>query len=214
MAYTIDTSHEAEIKVKGSKFIALIFRVGRVEDAMNRLNDVRALHPKATHHCWAYKVGCPVTGYRMSDDGEPSGTAGKPIFGQLEAFDVTNILCVVVRYFGGTLLGTGGLIKAYKDSAKEVLTMAGLTEIKPEYLYKVTFDYLRMPMVMEAAKRFPGRIIEKQLDQNPFLILSTEREDEDYLIPLFKSYVLGVEVDHAATLDTPDFKIEKYIQDA
>ena len=132
----------------------------------------------------------------------------------MEAFDVTNILCVVVRYFGGTLLGTGGLIKAYKDSAKEVLALAILKEIRPEYLYKVTFDYVRMPLVMAAAKRFPGRIVDKHLDQNPFLILSTEREDEDYLIPLFKSYVLGVEVDHAAALNPPDFKIEKYMQDA
>ena len=214
MAYTIDTYYETETKVKGSKFIAVIFPVDRVEDAMNRLNDVRTHHPKATHHCWAYKVGCPVTGYRMSDDGEPSGTAGKPIFGQLEAFDVTNILCVVVRYFGGTLLGTGGLIKAYKDSAKEVLALAILKEIRPEYLYKVTFDYVRMPLVMAAAKRFPGRIVDKHLDQNPFLILSTEREDEDYLIPLFKSYVLGVEVDHAAALNPPDKKNEKYMQDA
>jgi len=210
MAFTIHQYYEAEIKVKGSKFIAMLFPVGSADAAMESVNHVRAQHPKASHHCFAYKIGCPVITYRSSDDGEPSGTAGKPILGQLEAFDVTDVVCVVTRYFGGTLLGTGGLIKAYKDSAKEVLSMASLLEIRPRYLFKVAFDHFRMPMIMEAAKRFPGRIEEKDLAASPYLILSTERTDHDYLIQLFKSLVLGIEVDHAATLDALDFKIEKY----
>ncbi|HPB52337.1 MAG TPA: YigZ family protein, partial [Saprospiraceae bacterium] len=144
MAYTIDTYYETEIKVKGSKFIAVIFPVDRVEDAMNRLNDVRTHHPKATHHCWAYKVGCPVTGYRMSDDGEPSGTAGRPILGQINSNQLTDILIIVVRYFGGVLLGTSGLITAYKAAAAEAIAASDIIDCIIESTYTVTFGYEQM----------------------------------------------------------------------
>lgn len=209
MAYTIDHHYNTEIKIKNSKFISDLFIAGTTNDAMEHLQVIRELHPKANHHCFAYKIGCPVRSHRYSDDREPSGTAGKSIYGQLESFDVTNIICIVNRYFGGTLLGTGGLIRAYRDAAKEVLSQAALIEINPEYRYKVTFGFERMPMIMEAAKKFPGEIVEKSLFESPYLVLSTENMDSKYLIALFKSYVLGIELDYAASLDNLDFKIEK-----
>lgn len=209
MAYSIETASEEELKIKASKFIAEIFPVKNVEEVQFYLNTVREKHPKANHHCWAFKLGVPVEIYRANDDGEPSGTAGKPILGQLDAFDVTNILCVVTRYFGGTLLGTGGLIKAYKESAKEVLSKATLFEVKPVYRIRVDFNFEQIPMIMEAAKRFPGNIEEKDLSNAPYLILATEATNLDHLINVFKSQVLGIEVDHAAGLENFGFKIEK-----
>jgi len=214
MAYTIKNTFEAEIKIKGSKFISNLFPAGTVEKSLECLQTIRSVHPKANHHCFAFKIGCPVYNYRSSDDREPSGTAGKSIMGQLDSFDTTNIICVVTRYFGGTLLGTGGLIRAYRDSAKEVLMLAELVEIKPEYLYKVTFRYDRLPMIMEAAKRFPGDIVEKELNDSPYLLLSTQIDDPPYLQSLFKGYVLGIESDFAATLENLDFVIEKFKPDA
>ena len=208
MQYSITDYFSEELKIKASKFIAEIFPVKNQDDVLIRLNSVREKHPKANHHCWAYKLGVPVNYYRANDDGEPSGTAGKPILGQLDAFEVTDILCVVTRYFGGTLLGTGGLIKAYKESAKEVLTKAILKEVKPVYSIRVDFTYEQIPMIMEAAKRFPGIITEKDLSTHPFLILSTESTELEYLISVFKSQVLGIEIDHAAGLEDYGFKIQ------
>ena len=187
MSYTINTHSEEELKIKASKFIAEIFPVNNIEEVNHFLNQVKEMHPKANHHCWAYKLGVPMETYRANDDGEPSGTAGKPILGQLDAFDVTNILCVGTRYFGGTLLGTGGLIKAYKESTKEVLSKAEIIEVKPIYKIRVKFNFEQLPMIMEAAKRFPGIIEEKDLATVPYLILSTESENLDYLINVFKS---------------------------
>ena len=209
MSYTINTHSEEELKIKASQFIAEIFPVNNIEEVNHFLNQVKEMHPKANHHCWAYKLGVPMETYRANDDGEPSGTAGKPILGQLDAFDVTNILCVVTRYFGGTLLGTGGLIKAYKESTKEVLSKAELMEVKPIYKVRVEFAFEQIPMIMEASKRFPGIIEEKDLATNPFLILSTESENLDHLINVFKSQVLGIEVDHASGLEEYGFTIEK-----
>jgi len=213
MSTTINIHSEAELKIKASKFIAEIFPVKNVEEVQLCLNSVREKHPKANHHCWAYKLGVPMESYRANDDGEPSGTAGKPILGQLDAFDTTNILCVVTRYFGGTLLGTGGLIKAYKESAKEVLSKAMLTEVKPVYRIRVQFNFEQIPMIMEAAKRFPGIIEDKELSNSPYLILATESNELDHLMNVFKSQVLGIEVDHAAGLENYGFTIEK-IQNA
>ncbi len=214
MPYSIKTHSIEEIKIKASKFIGEIFPVKNVQEVQMAMSSVKEKHPKANHHCWAYKLGVPTSEYRANDDGEPSGTAGKPILGQLDAFEVTNILCVVTRYFGGTLLGTGGLIRAYKESAKEVLTNATLVEVKPTYKMRVDFSIEQMPMIMEAAKRFPGNIEEKDLSSAPYLILSTESNELNHLINVFKSRVLGIEVDHATGLQNYGFKIEQIKEDA
>lgn len=211
--FVIDRRYTDEIKVKGSKFIADIFYVDSTEQVQDAIAVIKTEHPKARHHCWAYKLGVPTHSFRANDDNEPTGTAGKPILGQLDSFKVTNIICIVTRYFGGTLLGTGGLIKAYKDAAKLTLSQAGRTEVRPVFHILVRFDFEQMPMVMNAAKRFPGIIIEKHLSDDPYLILATESEDLDYMMNLFKSYVLGITLDYASEIVDPGFKIEKLMHD-
>ncbi|MEW5796017.1 MAG: YigZ family protein [Candidatus Zixiibacteriota bacterium] len=123
---TIDHADRAEIKVKGSRFIAEAFQVVSEEETLTRLESVRKREFQATHHCYAYVLGAPVASqFKYSDDGEPSGTAGKPIYDLIIGRSLTNVLVVVTRYFGGTRLGTGGLARAYSDAARAVLDRSG-----------------------------------------------------------------------------------------
>ena len=112
------------LKEKGSKFIGFAFPVDDEEDLKKSLQKIREEHPKATHHCYAFRLGMKGENYRANDDGEPSGSAGLPIYNQLLAHDITNVLVIVVRYYGGTKLGVSGLVKTYKESAKITLEEA------------------------------------------------------------------------------------------
>src|SRR5881392_830785 len=120
---TIAQSSTAEFKDRGSKFIAYAFPLDTVDEFKKQLQLLKKEHPKAVHHCFAYRIGTDGNNFRSSDDGEPSGTAGKPILGQMDSKDLTNTAIVVVRYFGGTLLGIPGLINAYKTSASFALQL-------------------------------------------------------------------------------------------
>lgn len=121
--YTIEKSAVAEFKDRGSKFIAYAYSVNTIEACKEKLAEIKKGHPKATHHCFAYRLGLNDDLFRVNDDGEPSGTAGRPILGQIDSRQLTNIMIIVVRYFGGTLLGVPGLINAYKSSAALVLQL-------------------------------------------------------------------------------------------
>src|SRR5882724_8840607 len=121
---TVAKSGMAEFKDRGSKFIGYVYPVASTEEFKESLNDVKKQHPRATHHCFAYRLGLDGNTYRVSDDGEPSGTAGRPILGQIDSKGLVNTLVVVVRYFGGTLLGVPGLINAYKSAAALALQIA------------------------------------------------------------------------------------------
>ena len=134
----IKAPHSAEISIKNSKFIAYLFPIADVAEAETRLAQVKREHPKARHWCYAYRLGAEE--YRCNDDGEPSGTAGLPIYQQLLSFDVSNSLAVVVRYFGGILLGTGGLIKAYKESTRAALQTAELEVLIPQIIFRATAE--------------------------------------------------------------------------
>ena len=118
---TIDSPSIAEFKERGSKFIAYAFPVQTINDFKEKLAGIKKEHPKATHHCFAYRLGLDGSVFRVSDDGEPSGSAGRPILGQIDSKQVTNVGVVVVRYFGGTLLGVPGLINAYKTATSMAL---------------------------------------------------------------------------------------------
>src|SRR6266480_952803 len=120
---TIEKPALAEFKDRGSKFIAYAFPISSVEAFKEKLNAIKKDHPKATHHCFAYRLGLDKNNFRLSDAGEPSGTAGKPILGQIDSRNLTNTLVIVVRYFGGTLLGVPGLINAYKSAAALALQL-------------------------------------------------------------------------------------------
>src|SRR5260221_798290 len=139
--YTIEKSAVAEFKDRGSKFIGYALPVKSVEEFKDRLNEIKKEHPKATHHCFAYRLGLDGNNFRMSDDGEPSGTAGRPILGQIDSKVLTNVVVVVVRYFGGTLLGTPGLISAYKSSAAMVLQLSPVMRKAVEEEFGTQFDY-------------------------------------------------------------------------
>ncbi len=119
--FTIETQAVAEFKDRGSKFLAYSFPLKSTEEFKKHLHVLKKEHPKAVHHCFAYRVGFDGNNFRVSDDGEPSGTAGKQIIGQIDSKNLTNTLVIVVRYFGGTLLGVPGLIVAYKTAASYVL---------------------------------------------------------------------------------------------
>lgn len=149
---TIEGFAEGLYKEKGSKFIALAYPVKNESEVKAVLAELRKVYHDARHHCYAYVLGFDKSAFRINDDGEPSGTAGKPIYGQILSADLTNILIVVVRYFGGTLLGVSGLIKAYKSASKDAIDNALIIEKTVNDVYKITFNYSTMNDVMKCLK--------------------------------------------------------------
>jgi uncharacterized YigZ family protein len=152
-------------KEKGSRFIAIALPVESVEDIKPLLDRVRKEYHDARHHCYAYKVGKDQPEYRLNDDGEPSGTAGKPIFGQIESFNMTNILIVVVRYFGGIKLGTGGLIQAYRAASRDALTNSRVVTKTIMMGISVHFPYLILNDVMKIVKEEDLKIVEQDFSE-------------------------------------------------
>jgi len=161
--YTIEKEATAEFKDRGSKFIGYAFPVGSVENFKEKLNEVKKLHPKATHHCFAYRLGLDGNTFRVSDDGEPSGSAGRPILGQIDSKELVNVLVVVVRYFGGTLLGVPGLINAYKSAAALALQTTPLVQRQVEQELLVQFDYTQLNEIMRVVKQYNGRVISQEM---------------------------------------------------
>src|SRR6478735_1423890 len=150
---TIEKTSFAEYKDRGSKFIAYAYPVQTVEECKQYLQQLKKEHPKAVHHCFAYRLGWDGNLFRVSDDGEPSGTAGKPILGQIDSKQLTNIVVIVVRYFGGTLLGVPGLIQAYKSATAMALQLVPVVQKPIEVLYELHFDYTLMNEVMMVVKQ-------------------------------------------------------------
>ena len=156
---TIEKPSEGLHKDKGSRFISFAFPVNSEEEIREIVQSIRKDHHSARHHCYAWRLGAEKLLFRANDDGEPSSTAGKPILGQIQSFDLTNILIVVVRYFGGTLLGVSGLINAYRNAALDAITQAEIVEKMVEKCFLVEFDYSAMNEVMKIFK-------EEKLPQN------------------------------------------------
>lgn len=150
--FTIEESSEGIFRDKGSKFIAYAYPFKDENKLKEIIATLKSLHPKARHHCWAYRLSPDRAVFRINDDGEPSGTAGRPILNALLSKDVTNIIVVVVRYFGGTLLGVPGLINAYKTATQEALDNAVIIEKTMNDVYQVDFEYLVMNDVMRVIK--------------------------------------------------------------
>ncbi len=161
--YTIEKTSEAEFKDRGSKFIAYAFPVATMEEVKTCLNKVKTEHPKATHHCFAWRLGLDGNSYRVSDDGEPSGSAGRPILGQVDSKEITNTLIVVARYFGGTLLGVPGLINAYKTAASLALQVTPVVQKQVEVVYRIQFDYTIMNPVMMTVKQFNCTVLSQDM---------------------------------------------------
>lgn len=169
---TIGQTSEAEFKDRGSKFIANAFPVSSVDAFKKHLEEIKKLHGKATHHCFAYRIGADKSLFRVSDDGEPSGTAGKPILGQIDSKDLTNTLVIVTRYFGGSLLGVPGLINAYKMAASMALQIIPVVRKDIEIFYRLHFDYTKLNEIMRVVKQRNARIISQELQLFPEIVLA------------------------------------------
>jgi uncharacterized YigZ family protein len=160
----VKASKETLFKERGSKFFGYAFPVLNEEDIKNALEGLKNKHPTAGHFCYAWQLGTEITHFRVNDNGEPKNSAGMPIYGQLQAFDVTNILIVSVRYFGGTKLGVGGLAKAYKYSAQITLEASEIISKTINVVYEIKFDYDLMNKVMRIIKDHDLKIVFQQLD--------------------------------------------------
>ena len=161
--FTISKSSQAEYKEKGSRFIAYTFPVYAVEEFKSKLAALKEEHPKASHYCFAYRIGPEKDFFRSSDDREPSGTAGKPIMGQIDSKELTNVCVVVVRYFGGTLLGVPGLIAAYKTAASMVLQLSPVVRKAVEVHYLLHFNYTHLNHIMQLVKQRNITVIAQDL---------------------------------------------------
>jgi uncharacterized YigZ family protein len=160
---TIEKESLAEFKDRGSRFLAYAFPISSADDFKQRLKELKEEHPKAVHHCFAYRVGTDGNNFRSSDDGEPSGTAGRPILGQIDSKELTNTAIVVARYFGGTLLGVPGLINAYKTAASFALQLNAIVK-KPVFVnYRLQFDYTILNDVMRIIKKNECIILKQDL---------------------------------------------------
>lgn len=157
--FTIEKPASAEFKDRGSRFIAYAFPIETADDFKRQLQLLKKEHPKAVHHCFAYRIGTDGNNFRSSDDGEPSGTAGKPILGQLDSKEITNTAVIVVRYFGGTLLGVPGLINAYKTAAALALQVTPIVQKQIEIKHSIEFEYNKMNDVMMVLKQFNCTIL-------------------------------------------------------
>jgi uncharacterized YigZ family protein len=163
---TIEKSSETIFRDRGSKFLAFAYPINAEADIKAILAVLKTEHPKANHHCWAMRLGIDRSIFRVNDDGEPSGTAGRPILNTLLSRNITNILVVVVRYFGGTLLGVPGLINAYKTATEDALNAAVIIEKTLDDTYIISFDYQQMNDVMKIIKEDGLTILEQQFDNN------------------------------------------------
>ena len=161
---TIDKPSEAIFRDRGSRFLAFTYPVKSEADIKAILTSLKTEHPKANHHCWAMRLGIDRSVFRLNDDGEPSGTAGRPILNILLSRNITNILVVVVRYFGGTLLGVPGLINAYKTATEDALNTATIIEKTLDDTYIISFDYQQMNDIMKIIKEDNLSILEQQFD--------------------------------------------------
>ena len=173
---TIAAPSEGLYKEKGSKFIALAYPVYSEEEVKERLADLRKQYYDARHHCYAYTLGADKSRYRANDDGEPNHSAGDPILGQIRSADLSNVLVVVVRYFGGTKLGVSGLINAYKTAAADALTSATLVEKYETTLLQVSFAYPQMNEVMSLVKTYDLNIKEQLFELNCCLKLEVRKK--------------------------------------
>jgi len=161
---TISAPAEGQFSDRGSKFIAYAYPLRDEAEVKELVAALKAQHPKARHHCWAYRLTPDRSVFRINDDGEPSGTAGRPILNSLLSADVTNVLVVVVRYFGGTLLGVPGLISAYKSAAQDALQAAEIVELTVNDIYRLTFSYVQLNEVMRVVKAENLDVLKQEFD--------------------------------------------------
>lgn len=183
---TIAGPSEGIYREKGSKFIALAFPVETEAEVKEKLAEIQKQYFDARHHCYSYILGPNKDAYRLNDNGEPSGTAGRPIHGQLLSKDLTNTLVIVVRYFGGVKLGVSGLINAYKTAAKDALDAATIIEKTVDETYKVSFDYSVMNSVMQLLKDPYVSILGQGYEDRYLISFKIRRREADRIVTALK----------------------------
>lgn len=179
---TIENSSQGIYKDRGSKFLAFAFPVKEEEEIKAHLQQIRKEHPGANHHCYAFRLGADKLLFRANDDGEPSGTGGKPILGQIQSKDLTNILIIVARYFGGSLLGVPGLIAAYRGAAADAIANAKIMERQIMEVYELHFPYSAMNDIMKILKDEDLRQWDQDFQLDCKLKFSVRKNDADEVV--------------------------------
>ena len=202
---TIASPSEGEYKEKGSKFLAYAYPMDAESDLDGFMASLRDIHPKARHYCYAYKLGLDGTRFRANDDGEPSGTAGKPIYGQILSFGLTNVCIIVIRYFGGTKLGASGLIHAYKEASKAALDNAAIIEKYLYISYQLTFGYDHMGHIMNALKDPDIEITDKVFEDHCIVNIQIRLSVENQAIHRLKARLLNKSLEEVTSETVVDF---------
>ena len=184
---TIEKPSVAEYKDRGSRFLAFAYPIQTAEEFKKQLKALKEEHPKAAHHCFAYRLGIDGTNFRSSDDGEPSGSAGKPILGQIDSKNLANIGVIVVRYFGGTLLGVPGLINAYKTVTSLALQLTPIVEKPVLVHYSLEFDYTLVNEVMMIIKKFNCEVFSNEMQLFCRIQLGSPTKVEDACAEKFRA---------------------------
>lgn len=202
--FTLSAPGIGEFKDRGSRFLAYAFPVISEEDALRYLEALRKEHFKARHHCFAWRLGLDGQRFRANDDGEPSGTAGRPILGQIDAAGLTDVVVVVVRYFGGTLLGASGLIQAYRESAAEALRQAPRVEKIVQERFVVSVAYALLPDLQNALKKLGTEIFQENYGETEAqLEIGIRKNDAPDTLLKIKASLWKTTPDEARTLEWP-----------
>ncbi len=186
-------TEEILFKEKNSKFFGYAFPVNNEQEAKHHIELLRKKHHSARHWCFAYQIGTEKTVFRANDDGEPSNSAGMPIYGQIQSFELTNTLVVIVRYFGGTKLGVGGLISAYKTAAQLTLESASIAEKTIDSYFSISFDYKDLNKVMRIIKEKSLTIVNQKMEMNCIIEISIRKKDAAQIFKVFNS-LFGIEI--------------------
>lgn len=182
-----EPSPEVLYKEKNSKFFGFAFPVSSEDEVKLHIEKLKKEHYSARHWCYAYQLGTSTIQYRANDDGEPNNSAGMPIYGQIQSFDVTNVLVVVVRYFGGVKLGVGGLISAYREAAKMALEESEIIEKTIDIHFRVTFDYKNMNKVMRIIKEKNLDIVTQRMEENCQIEIATRKKNAEMIFDIFNT---------------------------
>jgi len=180
-------SPEIIFKEKNSKFIGYAFPIQSESSVKPIIDSLRKQHPHAVHYCYAYQIGTDSIIYKVSDDGEPSNTAGMPIYGQIQSFGVTNILVVVVRFFGGVKLGVGGLISAYRTAAQMTLESSEIIEKTIDIRYQIAFDYKNINKVMRIIKEKGIEIVSQKMEMSCEIEILTRKKNAEMIFDIFNT---------------------------
>lgn len=183
----VSPSEVVLLKEKNSKFFGYTFPITVEEDVKKNLELLKAQHPNAGHFCYAFQLGTTKIHYRTNDDGEPNNSAGLPIYGQIQSYGVTNILVVIVRVYGGTKLGVGGLISAYKTAAQMALENSDIVERTIDVFFQINFDYKNINKVMRVIKEKNLEIVSQKMEDTCEIKIATRKKNAEFIFDIFET---------------------------